>query len=218
MANYAIVIPAYNEQATISGVVEKCRAYGVVYVCDDCSADKTAEFAEEAGAVVVRASANLGYAGALTLGFSAALRAGATRIISIDADDQHPVELIPEVLTMLSRYSVVHCPRRSLERPAEKIFSILSRTLTGINDPVSGMRGYSRNLLETAGGEFTEALAGSDMLLWAVKNNYSIAQLPISTLPRQDESRYGALLRGNAKILRSAINYVGAAIASKYRS
>jgi glycosyltransferase involved in cell wall biosynthesis len=50
------IIPAYNEQESIAGVVEACRAQsGVVIVGDNNSKDRTAELATAAGAIVVPA-------------------------------------------------------------------------------------------------------------------------------------------------------------------
>ncbi|MDP7603740.1 MAG: glycosyltransferase, partial [Alphaproteobacteria bacterium] len=38
----AVVIPAYNEAATIAGVVRSVAAFGQPIVVDDCSLDDTA--------------------------------------------------------------------------------------------------------------------------------------------------------------------------------
>ena len=46
----AIVIPAYNEAATIAGVVDSVSPHGMPIVVDDCSTDDTGTYALAAGA------------------------------------------------------------------------------------------------------------------------------------------------------------------------
>ena len=66
----AIVIPAFNEEATIFDIVQSVKKYGIVVVVNDASTDKTKKLAEDAGAIVVSHNKNKGYDGALNSGFS----------------------------------------------------------------------------------------------------------------------------------------------------
>lgn len=55
MKSVAVLIPCYNEAETIANVVrafKKCLPNAIVYVYDNCSEDKTAQKAQEAGAIV----------------------------------------------------------------------------------------------------------------------------------------------------------------------
>ena len=55
MDKIAVLIPCYNEEKTIEKVVADARRElpeAVIYVYDNNSTDKTAEFAAKAGAVV----------------------------------------------------------------------------------------------------------------------------------------------------------------------
>ena len=63
------MIPALNEVETIEQVVSSLLRYGDVLVVDDGSHDSTAEVATLAGAMVVVNKNNLGYDGALNVGF-----------------------------------------------------------------------------------------------------------------------------------------------------
>ena len=70
--SYLAVVPAYNESATIVGVIESLRerAPGFdVLVVDDGSTDDTAAMAELAGARVLQLPFNLGIGGAVQAGF-----------------------------------------------------------------------------------------------------------------------------------------------------
>ena len=86
-----ILVPAFNEQATIGEVVGEIRKLGYdVAVIDDGSSDKTAEIAENAGATVLKMRINLGVGGALRCGFRYAVAEGYESVIQCDADGQHP--------------------------------------------------------------------------------------------------------------------------------
>jgi glycosyltransferase involved in cell wall biosynthesis len=90
-----VVVPAFNEAASVAEVVEGIIASGLpVLVIDDGSADGTAGIARAAGAVVLRLPFNLGVGGALRCGFRWAIANGYTVAIQCDADGQHdPAEL-----------------------------------------------------------------------------------------------------------------------------
>ncbi|MFJ3461996.1 glycosyltransferase family 2 protein [Achromobacter spanius] len=98
--NVWVVIAAYNEGSvianTIAGVLPYVRN---VVVCDDCSADATAQAALDAGAHVLSHPINLGQGAALQTGIAYALRQQAQYIITFDADGQHDAR---EILPMLA--------------------------------------------------------------------------------------------------------------------
>jgi glycosyltransferase involved in cell wall biosynthesis len=99
-----VVIPAYNEERMIGRVVEEVkRLFANVVVIDDACADQTAREARAAGAQVVRHPINLGQGAALQTGFNYALDAGATYIVTFDADGQHHIEDVPAMLESLVR-------------------------------------------------------------------------------------------------------------------
>lgn len=82
------VVPAYNEAATIAGVVRPllaADAFDEVVVVDDGSADATASIAEDAGARVVRTPSNCGKGGAMLHGVRTACEADEV-IAFFDAD------------------------------------------------------------------------------------------------------------------------------------
>ena len=101
-----IVVPAFNEADNIGVLIEKLHdglaqlpyAFEIVVV-DDGSADATASVAEECAGLfpvrVIRLTRNFGKEAALLAGLDAAR--GAATII-MDADLQHPVEIVPQML------------------------------------------------------------------------------------------------------------------------
>jgi len=65
------IIPAYNEEATVAGVVDplmRAECFDEVIVVDDGSKDRTSTVAHRAGATVVRTPRNSGKGGAMLFG------------------------------------------------------------------------------------------------------------------------------------------------------
>jgi len=72
VAEATVLIPAFNEEATVGRVVRVAREAGFpVVVADDGSKDETARRALEAGAEVVRLKENRGKGGAIAEGLKA---------------------------------------------------------------------------------------------------------------------------------------------------
>ena len=96
------IIPAHNEQKSISEVIRKAKAYvDEVVLVDDGSKDRTAELGGRSGAVVLRHIVNLGKGAALKTGCDYAVRKGAQFIVAIDADTQHNPTDIPKFIEKL---------------------------------------------------------------------------------------------------------------------
>lgn len=94
-----IVVPAYNEEQKIVEVVKDVQKMcSAVIVVDDGSDDRTYERAKEAGSTVLRHLVNRGQGAALQTGITYALREGAEIIVTFDADGQHDIGDIPELL------------------------------------------------------------------------------------------------------------------------
>jgi len=143
--NVWVVIAAYNEARVIARVVAdvQCCGYHLVVV-DDGSSDTTVETAERAGAIVVRHPVNLGQGAALQTGIQYALRHGADRVVTFDADGQHRTQDIAVLLAALDE--------------ADVDFALGSRFIgTSIDMPPS------RRLLLKAATTFTRLTTGLDL-------------------------------------------------------
>src|ERR671931_1917812 len=98
-ADAAIVIPAYNEAASIADVTRRARAVtSRVIVVDDGSIDNTAALAEANGALVLRNVSNSGKGAALRRGMDLALLQGVRYVVTLDGDGQHRPEDVVRLL------------------------------------------------------------------------------------------------------------------------
>lgn len=138
-----IVIAAWNEARVIRGVVSEVVAAGwAVVVVDDGSQDDTAAAASVPGAVVLRHAINRGQGAALQTGIQYALRRGARHIVTFDADGQHSVEDIPELIAALATHDIA-LGSRFLGKDAigtTRRRRALLRTATSISNRMSGMK------------------------------------------------------------------------------
>jgi len=99
----AVVIPAYNEAATIRDVVTRALTQcSQVIVVDDGSTDGTSEMLQGLSATVLRHESNYGKAAALCSGFERALTFNVDAVITLDGDGQHRPEDVPRIVTAAS--------------------------------------------------------------------------------------------------------------------
>jgi len=202
---FAVIIPAFNEAATISRVVNDVRDAGTVIVVDDASLDATAALAEEAGAVVVRHDSNKGYDGALETGFEKARQLGMDSVISFDADGQHDPSVLNNILTALKDPQVflVLGIRPHAARFSEVIFNYWAKVRFGVTDILCGLKGYHMDLYLQHGCFDHTGSVGTELALAGLRRgcHYSTVTVPIS--PRAGTARFGSTLKANYQILRA---------------
>lgn len=208
-----LVIPAYNESATIYDVVKAASKYGQPIVVNDCSSDDTAMLAEKAGAVVVNHATNKGYDGALSSGFTKAKEIGCQFIITLDADGQHNPQLIRQFVDGLDTGAdVVLGVRSNKPRVSEHAFALFTRAKFGIKDPLCGMKGYQIEVYDSLGHFDSYQSIGTELMLFAARNKFNIVQIPFIVGERQDAPRFGNIIKANTKIIRAMALSVRASI------
>ena len=97
--DFAVVIPAFNEGATIRDLVERTLLYvHHVIVVDDGSSDNTADALYGLNIILLRHARNEGKAASLWDGIQAARTHARLGVITLDGDGQHRPEDIPRLI------------------------------------------------------------------------------------------------------------------------
>jgi glycosyltransferase involved in cell wall biosynthesis len=144
----SVVIPAYNEQASIGAVVHGLVAaadWHEILVIDDGSDDGTAAAAHAAGAHVIQHPYNKGNGASVKTGIRQATGAF---IVILDADGQHRPALAPRLVARLGEYDLVVGARSPQSqatigrRLGNRLLAWLAGSLAGhpIPDLTSGFR------------------------------------------------------------------------------
>ncbi len=180
-----VVLPAYNEQENLPGVLRQIEELGDarlrVLVVDDGSVDATAAVVESwHGRVyvqLVRHATNLGLGRALATGLRHVLEQAAPHdvVVTLDADGSHLPRQVPQLVAAVeggadvaiaSRYRPgarvegVPAVRRLLSFGARVLLTALFR-VPGVRDYTCGFRAYRAGLLQQAAQRYGDRLVES---------------------------------------------------------
>ena len=116
-----IAMPVFNERKYVERVLDMVLSYhGELLVIDDGSTDGTGEYlAGRADIQLIRHPENRGYGQSLIDAFAYADRAGYDWVLTMDCDEQHEPEMIPEFLRHIADddCDVISGSRYMLQRP-----------------------------------------------------------------------------------------------------
>jgi len=193
-----VVLPAFNEGASIGAVVAALRSvapWHEVIVVDDGSSDGTGDAAAAAGARVIRHPYNKGNGAAV----KTAIRAASGEwILIVDADGQHHVADAQRLVERLGEFDLVIGARdpRSQATTARRVGNAVLNGLASylteqhIPDLTSGLRGARRSCLI----EFIHLLPNgfstpTTTTLAFIKAGYNVAFEPIRARERTGTSK-----------------------------
>ncbi len=194
------VVPAYNEEESIRGVIAEVKGSGVaaeVLVIDDASGDATDESARAAGATVLRMPFNMGIGAIMQTGFRYCLRQGFDALVQVDGDGQHPAAALPAMAALLCRRAsqagadmVIASrfraaggyPSTFLRRIGIRFLSCLIWLRTGvwITDPTSGMRLMRREVVELFSREYADDYPEPESTVLALKSGFRVLEVPVA--------------------------------------
>lgn len=172
-STHLVLIPSYNPgprlAATVAAALEQ---WSPVWVVDDGSTDGSAAQLRDPRVRVIARPQNGGKGAAVATGVEAALAAGFTHVLTLDADGQHPVEAIPQFMAASQAQPealVLGRPIFGPEVPLERLYGrqlsvglVKFETMSGdIDDPLFGFRVYPAAALHRALAE-TRAARGFD--------------------------------------------------------
>ena len=209
--NFAVVIPAFNESATIFNVVTSIIKKNITpIVVDDGSSDNTGKLATEAGAIIVKHSKNKGYEEALSTGIQKALEKNYKFAITFDSDDQ----LDPNDLNKFIKFQnkdnsdLVIGVRDYRNRYIEYLLGIYGRFRFGIRDPLCGMKLYKLDVAKSFLPFDSLSLVGMEMSFRMIDSGCKYSEVSIHVNKRHDSSRYGSSFYGEIKIARALMRCI----------
>ena len=197
-----VVVPAWNEQASIAKVISELKTRGFeVLVIDDGSTDETSFIARQSGAITMRLPFNLGVGGALRCGFKYAVQHGYQVVVQCDADGQHPVdhiELLISTATEGNFHMVIGSRflndegKMELSLIRRLAMRILSRSAsrackTLITDATSGFRVITVPLLNELAEKLPAYYLGDtyEALVSSGRAGYRIREIPAPLMERE---------------------------------
>jgi glycosyltransferase involved in cell wall biosynthesis len=166
-ATHLVLIPSYNPGPLLLATISSALAqWSPVWVVDDGSSDGSTAMAQQLAQrdpclrVFVRPH-NGGKGAAIATGVAAALAAGFTHVLTLDADGQHPVDRIPEFMEASRRKPEALILGRPIFGPDVPLERLHGRKLSvglarieilggGIDDPLFGFRVYPAAALQQA--------------------------------------------------------------------
>ncbi|MCI8550473.1 MAG: glycosyltransferase family 2 protein [Lachnospiraceae bacterium] len=191
MSDVLVVIPAYNEEENIERVVgnliKNYPEFDYVVV-NDGSKDRTAEICRRNGYNFLDLPVNLGLAGGFQAGVKYAWRNHYQYAVQFDGDGQHRPEYISAMREKMSEgYDIVIGSRfitrkkpKSMRMLGGNMIALAIRFTTGvkIKDPTSGMRMFSRKMIE----EFALSLnygPEPDTISYLIKQGAKVAEVQV---------------------------------------
>ncbi len=212
-----ILIPAYNEEKSITSVVSNIPTFSnlekFVVVIDDGSNDNTLIKARKAGATVLSNKQNLGLGDAFKKGLEHAIKNSADIIVILDGDGQYKSTDLSELIFPLvnnnadmiigNRYH--HGYSSSfLKKVVNKIISIfISQILLRaefMHDVQSSYRGFNRKLalflLKELKGSYNYS---QEMFMLAYMNKFKIKQVPVKCFKR---------LNGPSRLIKNPLIHI----------
>ncbi len=195
-----VIVPAYNEECCIRGVIEDLRGSfpgGDILVVNDGSQDRTSEIAKGLGVNLIDLPYNVGIGGAMQTGFLYALQEGYDAALQCDGDGQHHGDQIEKILKPFlsdgadlvvgSRFLSESGFTSSVQRRiGSKILSFVVSSILRqkITDTTSGFRVYGKKTLEFFSSVYPEDYPEVEALILAHKKGLRIVEVPSEIGPR----------------------------------
>ncbi len=199
-----VIIPAYNEEASIESVIKQLRLdykEADYIVINDCSKDNTIKVLDKCGASYVNLPLNLGIGGGVQTGYKYALQNGFDIAIQIDGDGQHDTSFLENIIRPITsgQADIVIGSRfidkqgfqsSSMRRIGIRFLSTLIRVCCGIRvlDVTSGFRAVNRKYIELYASDYPVDYPEPEAIVKAAMNGAKICEIPVIMKERENGS------------------------------
>lgn len=199
-----VIIPAYNEEASIGKVLDDLERPEIAEIADilvmnDASVDNTNWLVKARGHAVVSNVFNLGYGSGIQLGYKYAIRRNYKYVIQMDADGQHDVSNVLRIYERLKqkdadgRYPDIVLGCRFMDGSGEfqisaakklafRLFQFMIKIAAGreIPDPTTGLQGLSRKavLYYSQYNHFDDKYPDTNMIMQMILLKFKVVEIP----------------------------------------
>ena len=195
LSKVIVVIPAFNEESNIAGVVENLKKH-----CSECdyiivndnSTDKTLQICKEKNLNYINLPNNLGIGGCVQTGYLYAFQHDYDIAIQLDGDGQHDPSYIGEMIRLIdSGETEIVIGSRFLDREGFQstglrrfgiaFLSMLIFFITGIkiNDVTSGYRAVNRRFIGLFARHYVQDYPEPEAIMDAAFNKAKITEIPV---------------------------------------
>lgn len=197
-----VLVPALNEQVSVLKVLEELKRHSFhTLLISDGSTDGTALVGRNFGVRVLELPINLGVGGALRAGFAFASKYGYQAVVQIDADGQHPIDEIENLIRAANEHDAhmvigsrflmdeMTMEVSHMRRLAMRILSRSATSATGtkITDSTSGFRLIQEPLLGEFARQFANNYLGDtyEAVISAGRGGYKVIEIAAGLMPRE---------------------------------
>ena len=212
-----VVVPAYNEEKTVSTIIEGIASEGYnVLLVNDGSKDNTLNLAIESKRkcpdkiFIVSHVINRGLGAALKTGMVASLNKGAKFVLTFDADGQHEISDIAKVVEPLQNGEADACigARPLKDMPISKSFAnFVMNFLTlifygrNVKDSQSGLRAFTADAASQINIVSSGYAVSSEFIKEISDKNLRLAEVTITTIYTPETQHKGTDAIVGLKIL-----------------
>ena len=220
-----VLIPALNEQVSVLKVLEELKRHSFhTLLISDGSTDGTALVGHNFGVRVLELPINLGVGGALRAGFAFASKYGYQAVVQIDADGQHPIDEIENLIRAANEHDAhmvigsrflmdeMTMEVSHMRRLAMRILSRSATSATGtkITDSTSGFRLIQEPLLGEFARQFANNYLGDtyEAVISAGRGGYKVIEIAAGLMPRE----HGESTASTGSAIRFTLKGLGVAL------
>lgn len=198
------VVPAFNEEECLANTISELKATCPevdYFVVNDGSSDGTADIISSKHLNGVNLPVNTGLTSAFRTGMKYARRKGYDAVVQFDADGQHMPSYIPVMaetmrqkdadIVIASRYFDGTVKPTGARGVGSRLITWLIKLTTGktITDPTSGMRMYSRRMIDLFATGFDVA-PEPDLVALAARKYGPVVEVQAQMRERQGGESY----------------------------
>lgn len=212
MARRVVLIPVYNEERHLEGLLERLRQIYQedVLLIDDGSEDDSPcilRALKDERTHTILQDRNQGYGATLVAGFEEVIRRGYDHVITMDSDGQHRPDWIPEFFKLIPKWDIVSGSRYRPEsdrtgtvpedrRHINAMITSRINEITGfaITDSFCGFKAYQvSSLRKLAITEFGYAMP-IQVWMQAKHCDLRVTEVPVSRIYDDPNRRFGGEL------------------------